>query len=113
MTNLEMKKIIEEKAKNGVEVYCVYGNTDEESDLGYSWKYYVDCEEEEYPVWGGEEDETEIIEDWYLYYHHCGNGNGCFGVVDKELYSKEEAYEELVKIAISCGTVEFTDGTII
>ena len=118
MTREEIKKIIDEKQKNGIIVSTVYGNTNTDSDLGYQWEYYIDAEiyTEEYE----DEDyndyfEEFVVTNWYLYFYHCGNGKGCFGVYERyECIDEDDAYNKLKDKALygNCA-IKFTDGTII
>lgn len=116
MTKEEIMQIIKDKESNKIYVSSVSGNTDAESDLGYSYEWYVDYEDytDEY-----EDDDGEIWEsngtDWFVCCYRCGNGKGCFGVTDKYEYSTEdEAYEGLIEEAVlgNC-TITFTDGSVV
>lgn len=116
MTKEEIKKIIEEKEQNRVFVSSVRGNTNKDSDLGYSYEWYIDCEE---CTDEGEDEYGEIVEytyeEWYLYEYRCGNGQGCFGVSERyECNNEDDAYNQLKEQALygNC-TIEFTDDTII
>lgn len=90
MKNLEIKKLIEEKANKGVVVRAVHGNTDK-----YLWRCYL----------------IEEKDDWFLFYDCCDNNN-CFTKDKYSFYCEEEAYEELVSIACNGNcTIEFSDIT--
>lgn len=105
MTKEKIIETIEEKQNAGVWITSISGNTNPDSDLGYSWEYSISDYDDE-------DGDTVFCINFY----HCGNGRGCFGVTTTETmyYSEDKADAEMRRIASEPGhgtLIKFSDGT--
>ena len=104
MTKEKIIETIEEKQNAGVWITSISGNTNPDSDLGYSWEYSISDYDDE-------DGDTVFCINFY----HCGNGRGCFGVTETdEYYFEDEADAEMRRIASEPGhgtRIKFSDGS--